>query len=995
MLFLFAFTLFVSAYLLFLVQPMIGKMILPLLGGTPQVWNTCMVFFQGALLAGYFYTHSVSTHLSIRRQLLLQGALLLVPFLFLPFALGAWAPPTESNPIFALLLLLVFLVGVPFFVVATSAPLLQKWFAYTGHPAARDPYFLYGASNFGSMLALIGYPTIFEPIFTLNGQTSFWTGAYALFIVLTVACGVMVWLSRPALQLVDGPAPAPPAPAPTPTAPETGIRPGRRSGRGRKVVQVPVEPSLKSLPPPAEVTPLRRLRWIGLAAVPSSLMLGVTTYLTTDIAAIPLFWVLPLALYLLTFILVFARWPVEWTGTPHTVMLVLQPFALLALAIVNLSDASVPQWLSFLVNLMAFFLTAMVCHGELARDRPSIRHLTEFYLWMSVGGVLGGLFNALIAPLIFSRLPDFMLVLALSCFLRPSGVPLSLLAVAAVTAVIAFPLGAVLGVILNAVFGSVVNVYVVGAGASLVGAGLVVAGLVPRIPWEQKPEETEMALLVAGAVVVTFLAAVVVNALIEAGSGYIVNVYLKGAILGVALTVAAAVAVARKFQSGHEGKLEDYLLDFGYAICLGLLTYALLRISVAPNVWGEGGAFWISVTRWFMAEDGWALSLNRARGWGLWVSALVVSGIPLLVCLGFSGRPLRFGLSALMLFLANGIFTIHQEAGGYDEQGRPQQTGTIHTHRSFFGVQRVRLDRDRGPHGEEVWLHTLIHGGIDHGRQIYSHKVEERHRPITYFHPTGGVGQIFTAFKANAEPAPYGVLGLGIGSLAYYAREGQTVHFYEIDPAVKHLSLPPDGGNPFFYYLHDARHTYKADVEVILGDGRLKLQEAKDGFYQILVMDAFSSDAIPIHLITREALDLYMTKLADGGLVVFNITNRYVNLEPVLGDLAHERGLLSLHYGDYPQNIWMKFSSDWVLIAKKREDPKAWSAEAMHQFGAAPALGGPGAVPWATIARARSMDVPPLLLKLHWGQGGWEPSRRLHDRVWTDDYTNLLRVVTW
>jgi hypothetical protein len=152
-LFLFAFTLFVSAYLLFLVQPMIGKMILPLLGGTPQVWNTCMVFFQGALLAGYFYTHSVSTHLSIRRQLLLQGALLLVPFLFLPFALGAWAPPTESDPFFALLLLLVFLVGVPFFVVATSAPLLQKWFAYTGHPAAKDPYFLYGASNFGSMLA--------------------------------------------------------------------------------------------------------------------------------------------------------------------------------------------------------------------------------------------------------------------------------------------------------------------------------------------------------------------------------------------------------------------------------------------------------------------------------------------------------------------------------------------------------------------------------------------------------------------------------------------------------------------------------------------------------------------------------------------------------------------------------------------------------------------------------------------------------------------------
>ena len=156
----FAVTLFVSAFLLFLVQPMIGKMILPLLGGTPAVWNTCMVFFQAALLAGYGYTHSVSTYVPVRRQLFLQGVLLLIPFAFLPFVVGDWSPPTESTPVFAVLGLLTLLVGVPFFVVATSAPLLQKWFASTGHPAAKDPYFLYGASNLGSMLGLLAYPAL-------------------------------------------------------------------------------------------------------------------------------------------------------------------------------------------------------------------------------------------------------------------------------------------------------------------------------------------------------------------------------------------------------------------------------------------------------------------------------------------------------------------------------------------------------------------------------------------------------------------------------------------------------------------------------------------------------------------------------------------------------------------------------------------------------------------------------------------------------------------
>src|SRR5262245_15662491 len=188
LLFYFAFTLFVSATLLFFVQPLVGKMILPRLGGTPAVWNTCMVFFQGVLLVGYAYTHTLSTSQSHRRQLLIQLAILLLPFLVLPFSLGNWSPPTESNPILSVLWLLLGLVGSPCFVVSTSAPLLQRWFGVTGHPAAKDPYFLYGASNLGSMLGLLAYPILIEPLFDVPTQAWLWTAGYAFFALLVAGC---------------------------------------------------------------------------------------------------------------------------------------------------------------------------------------------------------------------------------------------------------------------------------------------------------------------------------------------------------------------------------------------------------------------------------------------------------------------------------------------------------------------------------------------------------------------------------------------------------------------------------------------------------------------------------------------------------------------------------------------------------------------------------------------------------------------------------------
>jgi len=367
----FALTLFLSAALLFMVQPMIGKMLLPALGGTPAVWNTCMVFFQAVLLLGYAYTHFVAK-LTRRAQLLLQAVVLLAPLAFLPFSLGNWQPPTEDNPVLAVLALLAVLVGVPFFVVSTTAPLLQKWFGFTGHPAAKDPYFLYGASNFGSMLGLLLYPVLVEPNFAVDDQAMLWRYAYLAFTALVFGCIAFCFATR----------------APQRTAP---VEPTAVTGKAPDV-------SIAVAPSNAAVTWRRRLRWIALAAIPSSLMLGMTTYLTTDIAAIPFFWVIPLALYLMTFIAVFARWPVVWTGEPHEFVLYAQPCFLMFLMMVFLASLSPPIWLTFLLHIGAFVFITLMCHGELAKDRPGAERLTEFYLWMSFGGMLGGLFNALFAP---------------------------------------------------------------------------------------------------------------------------------------------------------------------------------------------------------------------------------------------------------------------------------------------------------------------------------------------------------------------------------------------------------------------------------------------------------------------------------------------------------------------------------------------------------------------------------------------------------------------
>ena len=359
-------TLFVNAALLFAVQPMFSKMVLPMLGGTPSVWNTCMLFFQTALLGGYLYAHVSSRWLDVRRQSAIQIALFALTFLTLPVAVASgWRPTGSEMPVWWLAGLLAVSLGAPFFMLSTGAPLLQRWFSETGHPEAANPYFLYAASNLGSMVALLAYPVLIEPTLRLEQQSRLWTAGYVVLAVLIATCAFVVRgrLSRVSL--------------------DTTTRTVAADATAADMDAFNALPITGTNAVAERLTVWRRVRWVLLSFVPSSMLLAVTTYLSTDVASIPLLWIVPLAIYLLTFVIVFARKVVIFR---HAFAVWLQPPFLLMLAVAMALGAQRSVTTLAPTHLAAFFLTALVCHGELASDRPSIAHLTEFYLWLSVGG---------------------------------------------------------------------------------------------------------------------------------------------------------------------------------------------------------------------------------------------------------------------------------------------------------------------------------------------------------------------------------------------------------------------------------------------------------------------------------------------------------------------------------------------------------------------------------------------------------------------------------
>jgi hypothetical protein len=371
---LFTAAVFLSALLLFGVQPMFSRMVLPQLGGSPSVWSVAMVFFQSMLLAGYAYAHFLMGTQNRRLAVAVHLALLAGALLMLPLSIADWGAPPASGTAFWLLGLFTVSIGLPFFALAANNPLLQTWFVRTGHREAHDPYFLYAASNIGSFLALLSYPLLLEPAFTLQTQGWLWSGGFALLVALIAACGIV--MLRSGSDAV-----------PEHQAHFAGARPAW----------------------------LLIGRWVFLSTAPSGLLVAVTAHISTELTSAPLLWVMPLSLYLLTWILVFQRKP----ALSHELVLRLQPFAVAGIVALLYLGHRVPMVPSLIGHLFAFFIIAMGCHGELARTRPAAAYLSSFYVSLSFGGMLGGLFAGLAAPYIFSWIAEYPILVALAVLCRP------------------------------------------------------------------------------------------------------------------------------------------------------------------------------------------------------------------------------------------------------------------------------------------------------------------------------------------------------------------------------------------------------------------------------------------------------------------------------------------------------------------------------------------------------------------------------------------------
>jgi hypothetical protein len=711
---------FLSAALLFQIEPMFTKMVLPRLGGSPSVWSVAMVFFQTMLVAGYGYAHVLTRFAPGRMSILIHLAVTGLAALSLPLAIGSGRPPPEGEA-FWLIGLFTTSIGLPFFALAANGPLLQAWFARTTHPAANDPYFLYAASNVGSFLALLSYPTLVEPLIPLSGQTTLWAVAFYILIALIAASGALLWRS----------------PAGSPRAAATADAPSWREG----------------------------LTWCALAAVPAALLIAVTAHISTDVAAVPLLWVLPLALYLLTFVIVFQRRPL----IPHWLAVALQPAFILALVGVLVLDPVKTIIGIIALHCVVFFVNALVCHGELARRRPAARHLTIFYFWMAAGGMIGGIAAGLIAPHVFNWVAEYPILIALAALCRP-------------------------------------------------GFAL--------------PSDARGRYRLLGALAVTVL----------------------------------VMVAFYQFRPDYEETRFNWIV----------------------------GSF-------------------------LAVAAL------------FWRAPLPFALTVTVLLFINHTYV---DANG---------TTSV---RSFFGVHRVA-------DSEDGRFRVLSHGTTLHGaeriRDAEGNPVSGRPDILMYYYDGSAMAQVMEAVRTrNPGPIRYAVVGLGAGSLACRAAPADTVHYYEIDPAI--VRIARDSG--LFHFLSACR----PDVPIMLGDARLTLADAPDGSYDIIYVDAFTSDAIPIHLITREAMAVYLRKLAPHGIVVVHVSNRFLELASVVTGIAAANGAVArVNDGaDFTENT-DEYLFVGTVVAVARDD----------------------------------LDFGGLAWSNYWPLQTPDPQQW----VWTDDYSNIVGAI--
>ena len=632
---LYACTIFMSAFLLFLVQPIIAKQILPWFGGSAAVWTTCLVFFQVALLAGYAYTDFCTRKIKPRTQVIVHVLLLLVSLGVLPILADlSWKPLGNEDPGLRILGLLIATIGLPYLLLATTGPLVQAW--YSRSFPQGTVYRLFALSNLASMLSLISYPFLFETWIPTASQARWWSVGYGLFALLCMTSAISSLRSSKSatLPVTDSAAPLADAPAP----------------RRRDL-----------------------LLWLALSAMGSWLLLAITNHITQNIASIPFLWLAPLTLYLLTFIVCF-----ESDGW-YKRGLILGPLAItLGFCAWGLqTEYRLDIRIAISLYLAGLFLCCMFFHGELAKMRPAPRYLTQFYLMVSLGGALGGIFVGLIAPRLFSSYAEL-------------------------------------------------------------GLGIVVTALLAAITLRELPIQ----------------------------------------------------------------------------VCLTSIALA-----------GVYGYFW------------------------------------------------------------------NNQLSQQSEDARVMT-------RNFYGTLSTK---DTTPEIAHNAVRRLTHGVIIHGEQYLSES--RRGELTTYYGPDSGVG--IAIQMADTVNRKVGVIGLGAGTLAAWGQPGDTYRFYDINPQVIEIA------DSEFTFLRES----KATIETVLGDSRLSLEREAPQNFDVLVVDAFSSDSIPVHLITDQAMEVYLRHLKPGGSLVFHVSNRFLRIAPVVKTIADHHGLFSTEVRDGAEAT--DFSpTDWVLVTR-------------------------------------------------------------------------------
>jgi len=747
-----ALTILLASFLLFLVQPMLAKQILPWFGGSAGVWTICVTFFQVVLVLGYAYAHLLTHRVRGARQFGVHIALLCLSCLALPVIPGAyWKSVHGVDPAWQILGLLATTVGLPYFLLASNAPLLQAWLIESSGPMVRNRsiYRLFGWSNLGSLVGLLSYPFAIEPHLSVRTQAWVWSAAYAVFVAGAVS---YAWRCRrrPSSALVEP---------------------------GRAMVS-PSAPALRTY-----------AFWGACSALGSVLLLAGTNQITQNVAAIPLLWIVPLSLYLLSFTICFeGRAGRGWYErrvwlTPALLGTGAMAWALFA------DHANLSTHIALPVFAVGIFLGCMTCHGELARSKPDPAYLTHFYLSIAVGGALGGLLVGLVAPQIFNSYWE---------------APLALVALAAL------------------------GLYC--ACAESRGR--------PATLWRVN-------------VVVAFVGAVLILLLL--------------------------------------GGLPP-------SPALDPFTFPWTKILQGEARWGCAAALLLG-----------AVLLQR-------YNLLRATALMTLLCV------LSFDWSYYRNLAGNTRFW---ERNFY---------GTLRVNESTYGREKIR---------------RLTHGVILHGSQIIDGP--QRDVPLTYYGPSSGIARAIESEQRTAPGAiRIGSVGLGTGTLAAYARPGDLFRVYELNPAVLEIA------HRQFTFLKDS----EARVETVLGDARLSLEDAlqrgefarPEQRFDLLSLDAFSGDAIPMHLLTREAFATYERVIKSDGVIAFHLSNRYLNLAPVVGQIAHEAGFQAVLVADRPPVSSLYTASDWVLVTRNagflrqpeiessstsiapRNDARAWTDQYANLF---------------------------------------------------------------